>query len=112
MAGQETEKTDKAEKSGQRENISETHPNPHGEQQVSEMPLQTDHRAVTQENIAQNPSTTENRMNPSVTGALEDPSSDSMFNLADPQTKELLVEKEKAGDRGPKPKRGRRPKVA
>jgi len=72
--------------------IAETHPDPQGEQQVAEMPLQTDHRVATTENVAQNPSTQENRLNPSVTGALEDPTTDSMFNLVDAQTRELLEE--------------------
>jgi hypothetical protein len=93
MANRELEKDD-------RKHINETHPNPHGEQKVAEMPIQTDHRTATPENIAQNTSTTENRMNPSVAGALEDPSSDSMFNNADPQTKELL-EKNTTQDRPP-----------
>ena len=29
-------------------------------------------------------------MNPSVSGLLEDPTTDSMFNLADPQTTEII----------------------
>ncbi|HKE31608.1 MAG TPA: hypothetical protein VKD65_07775 [Candidatus Angelobacter sp.] len=72
--------------------ITEVHPNPHGEQQISEMPLQTDHRGTGSENVAQNPSTRENRLNPSVIGPLEDPTTDSMFNLADQQVRELLEE--------------------
>ena len=70
--------------------ITESHPNPHGEQQVSEMPLQTDHREATTENVARTPSTLENQMSPSMNGPLEDPTTDSMFNLADRQTRELL----------------------
>lgn len=103
---------DNAGKSKQHADISETHPNPHGEQQVAEVPLQTDHRAVTRENVAQNPSTTENRMNPSVTGALEDPSSDSIFNLADPQTKELEKEESPSKSGRKRNRSKRRPKAA
>ena len=77
-------------KSDSATHITESHPNPHGEQPVSEMAAQTDHRAAASENMAQNPSTRENRLNPSVTGPLEDPTTDSMFNLADRQTRELL----------------------
>ena len=64
--------------------ITEAHPNPRGEQ--------TDHRGTGNENVAQNPSTRENRLNPSVIGPLEDPTTDSMFNLADQQVRELLEE--------------------
>lgn len=69
--------------------ITEAHPNPHGEQEVAEMPLQTDHGAATKENVAQNTSTRDNRLNPVVSGPLEDPTTDSMFNVADRQTKEI-----------------------
>lgn len=101
-----------SEKRMQSKDIQETHPNPHSEQEVSEMPLQTGHRDSAMENVAQNPSTTENRMNPPVTGAVEDPSSDSMFNNADPQTSELL-KKNTSKDRSPaKPKVNRRRKTA
>ncbi len=72
--------------SSKREQPMETQPNPHGEQQAGEMPVETGHRSSTDENVSRNPSTVENRMNPSV---VQDPSTDSMFNLADPQSKEL-----------------------
>lgn len=75
--------------------ITEAHPNPHGEQDVAEQPVQTDHSNVARGNVAQNSSTVENRMNPSVSGPLEDPTDDSMFNNADPQTRELLRDKSK-----------------
>lgn len=81
MAGREARK-------GDRIHIAETHPNPHGEQIVAEMPIETDHGAATEQNIARNPSMAGNRMNPSV--VVQDASTDSMFNLADPQSKELL----------------------
>jgi hypothetical protein len=58
-------------------------------------------------NVAQNTSTTENRLNPSVTGAVEDASTDSMFNNADPQTSELL-KKNNAKDRSPGKAQGTR----
>lgn len=79
-----------AGKSKVRKHFSEAHPNPHGEQDVTEMPLRTDHSDATRQNVAGSTSTKENRMNPSVTGPLEDPTDDSMFNNADPQTRELL----------------------
>ena len=53
------------------------------------MPLRTDHSAATRENVAQNPNTRDNQMNPSVAVLREDPTDDSMFNNADPQTREL-----------------------
>lgn len=76
-------------KTGHPHHITETHPNPHGEQEVAEMPLQTDHGVATKENVAQNTSTRDNRLNPVVSGPLEDPTTDSMFNVADRQTKEI-----------------------
>jgi hypothetical protein len=58
--------------------------------------------------VAQTTSTIENRMNPSVTGDFEDPSGDSMFNNADPQTRELLKKASASTqNRGP-----RRPEAA
>jgi hypothetical protein len=74
----------------QRRHIREGHPNPHGEQEIAETPVQTDHSDVTGENVGQNTSTRGNRLNPSVSGLLEDPTTDSMFNLADPQTTEII----------------------
>ena len=68
------------------QHLTEAHPNPHGEQDVAEMPLETD---VTGENAGQSISTRGNRMKRSLTGPLEDPTTDSMFNLADPQTREI-----------------------
>ena len=79
----------KAKLSRSPQEITEAHPNPHGEQDVAEMPLQTNHTNVTSENVGQTTSTRGNRMNPTVTGPLEDPTTDSMFNLADPQTREI-----------------------
>lgn len=80
------------------QHITETHPNPHGEQEIAEMPVQTDHGAVTRENVGQNTSTRDNRMNPSVNGPLEDPTTDSMFNMADPQTREIEESAAKSKD--------------
>ena len=71
------------------QHLTEAHPNPHGQQEVAEMPGQTEHGAVTRENVGQNTSTQESHLNPSVTGPLEDPTTDSMFNSADPQTREI-----------------------
>jgi len=79
----------KTESSRISEHITEAHPRAHGEQDVAEMPLQTDHSNVTSENAGQNTSTRGNPTKPTVTGPLEDPTTDSMFNLADPQTREI-----------------------
>lgn len=88
--------------------IAEVHPNPHGEQDVAEMPLQTDHSVVTSENMGQSPSTRENRMQPSVTGPLEDPTTDSMFNVADPQTQAIEESTRKDGSRQKKTRKSRK----
>ena len=55
-----------------KKHIGEVHPNPHGEQDVMEMPLETDQRHITRENVAQTTSTVKNRLNPSVGGAVAD----------------------------------------
>jgi hypothetical protein len=79
--------TDKRKKE---EHVTEAHPGPHGEQEITDTPVRTDHSDATRRNVAQNSSTVGNRLNPSVNGPLEDPTDDSMFNNADPQTRELL----------------------
>lgn len=81
------------------QHITEVHPNPHGEQDVAEMPLRTDHSDATSENVGQNTSTRSNRINFSVTGPLEDPTTDSMFNLADPQTRLIEEEEQHSSER-------------
>lgn len=88
MANRESKKSEQVEKFGHGE-VMESQPNPHGEQETGETPIQTDHAAGAPQNVSQNPSTVENRLHPSV---VQDPSTDSMFNLADPQTRELLEE--------------------
>lgn len=106
MAGREAKK-------GDRIHIAEAHPDPRGEQMVAEMPLETDHSAATRQNIARNPSMAENRMNPSV--VVQDASTDSMFNLADPQSKELLnnqTDKARGSVRGQNKRGGRSRKAA
>lgn len=101
-----------SEETMQHNHIQETHPNPHGEQEGTEMPLQTDHPDSATESVAQIPSATDNRISPSVAGSVEDPSTDSMFNNADRQTSELL-KKNTSKDRSPaKPKGSRRRKTA
>ena len=89
-------RTTKTDSARHPRHITEVHPNPHGEQDVAEMPLQTDHGAATKENVAQSTSTRDNRLNPQVSGPLEDPTTDSMFNVADPQTK--LIEQSTGKD--------------
>ena len=94
-----------AARRSQKKHITEVHPNPHGEQDVAEMPLQTDHGHVTRQNAGGSSSTAGNRLNPSVTSPLEDPTDDSMFNNADPQARELM--------RGtPRKKRSKQRKIA
>jgi hypothetical protein len=47
--------------------MSESSPNPHGENKVLEMPIRTDQRGETDgQNVAQNPNTIGGRLNPSV----------------------------------------------
>lgn len=87
----------------ERADFVEMHPNPHGEQIIDEASIQADHRAGSDENVSRNPNTVENRMNPSV--LVQDQSTDSMFNLADPQTRELLKED---SDQAPRPRQQRR----
>jgi hypothetical protein len=72
--------------------LSETQSSPQTERRAAS-PLEKDDRAATRESVAQSFST----------DALDDPSTDSMFNMADPQTKKLL-ERKSAGERGPKQK--------
>lgn len=74
------------------------------------MPLRTDHRDATDENAGENTSTRGNRMNPSVTGPLEDPTTDSMFNLADPQTR--AIEEIEKHAKPPREKTRRKGKIA
>ena len=100
MATSKRNPRNQSSKSDQPQHTAEATPNPQGQQKVIEMPLRPDQRKVTQQNVAQNPSTVGNRMNPSVNispeNAVEpDPlfqDTDSMFNNADPQTRDLLQE--------------------
>jgi hypothetical protein len=71
--------------------IHEAHPNLPGELQAAENAQQPGHGRVTSESVPQNPSTVENRLNPSA--SLEDPTDDSMFNLADPQARKASQSK-------------------
>ena len=91
-----------AGKSKVRKHITEAHPNPQAEQHVAEMPLRTDPSDATRQNVAGTANTVESRMNPSVTGPLEDPTDDSMFNNADPQTRELLQRESRRHKKIPK----------
>ena len=104
--------TDRESEKLRGKDTTETHPYSHGEQEANDLSIQSDHESSTAENVAQNPSITENRTTPSVTGALDDPSTDSMFNNADPQTSELL-KKNTSKDQSPeRPKGNRRRKTA
>src|SRR5438132_10160672 len=77
---------------GQGGRMTESSPNPHGQAKVIQMP-NPDQRQTMKRNAAQTTSTTGNRMNPSVTGPLEEGheglSDDSMFNSADPQVRNM-----------------------
>lgn len=84
--------------------ISKAHPSPHREREVAEMPIQTDYSSATRENLAGSSNTTEDRMNPSVVADVDDPSTDSMFNQADPQTRDLL--EKNSAKRAQRQKRG------
>ena len=73
---------------GQGGRMTESSPNPHGQAKVIQMP-NPEQRREGRRNIPQSTSTTENVMNPSVTGPVEEGheglDDDSMFNSADPQ---------------------------
>lgn len=119
MATRKSSSKDEARKSEQPRHVADATPNPQGQQKVIEMPLRPDQRRLSSSNIAQNPSTADNRMDPSIATSMEDSGidSDSMFNNADPQSRELLEEnnarnrehlKRKAGQRGGQRIRGRK----
>lgn len=105
MADRECE--DKSVSSELNEHINEAHPNPHSEQDVARTPIPTNHGAATHENAAQSTSTAENRLSALAAPNVEDSSGDSMFNNADPQTKEILKKDNAKQNRG-----HRRPKAA
>ena len=100
MATRKTNPRNQSSKSEQPQHAADATPNPQGQQKIIEMPLRPDQRRVTQQNVAQNPSTVGNRMNPSVTVSPENAiepdrqfdDTDSMFNNADPQTRDLVEE--------------------
>jgi hypothetical protein len=100
MANGKANPRNQSSKSDQPQHTADATPNPQGQQTVIEMPLRPDQRKVTQQNVAQNPSTVGNRMNPSVTVSPENviepdrqfDDTDSMFNNADPQTRDLVEE--------------------
>src|SRR5436309_859729 len=83
---------EKSNAQGQSGRMTESSPNPHGQAKVIQMP-HPDQRQAMKKNVAQTTSTTGNRMNPSVTGPLEEGreglSDDSMFNSADPQARNM-----------------------
>jgi predicted lipid-binding transport protein (Tim44 family) len=86
---------DESGKTEQQRHMADSTPNPQGQQKVIHMPRRSDQRKHTSQNIPQNPSTVGNRMDPSVTTSMEDNTaldSDSMFNEADPQARELVEE--------------------
>jgi hypothetical protein len=110
MATRKSNSKGEARKSEKPRHVADATPNPQSQQKIIEMPLRPDQRRFSSSNIAQNPSTVGNRMDPSVATSMEDNGidSDSMFNNADPQSRELLQEnnarnrehlKRKAGQR-------------
>lgn len=83
---------DRPQSPGQGGHMTEISPNPHNEAEVNDRPVNTDQASETKgENVAQTPSTREGRMQPSVAEATEGgvADHDSMFNNADPQTREI-----------------------
>ena len=81
--------------------LNEATPNPQGQTHVSDMPVRTDHGDATGgENVAQNTSTKDGVLNPSVaehvSGNVRE--NDSMFNNADPQTAAILDREKKERD--------------
>src|SRR5437899_8438144 len=93
MAERKPDLSRKKEEPKQGGRMTESSPNPHGQAKVIQMP-HPDQRQAMKKNVAQTTSTTANRMNPSVTGPLEQQgreglSDDSMFNSADPQARNM-----------------------
>jgi len=88
---------------GQGGRMTESSPNPHGQAKVIQMP-NPEQRQQTGRNIPQSTSTAENRMNPSVTGPLEEGhegfDDDSMFNSADPQVTGKSPTEDQPGSEG------------
>jgi hypothetical protein len=76
---------------GQGGRMTEASPNPHNEQTIADSPVSTDQRDGTEsQNVGGSPSTREGRLHPSVgesVGGVAD--TDSMFNEADPQAREI-----------------------
>ena len=116
MATRRSDSKDQARRSERPWHMADATPNPQGRQKVIEMPLRPDQRKFSSSNIAQNPNIVENRMDPSVVTSIEGGGidTDSMFNNADPQARELLEEnnarnrahlKRKAGQREKKARR-------
>jgi len=93
---------------GQSGRMTESSPNPHGQAKVIQMPHPDQRQPMNKpmkKNVAQTTSTTGNRMNPSVTGPLEEGhkglSDDSMFNSADPQARNMNPASHQPGTEGP-----------
>lgn len=83
---------DRPQSPGQGGKMTEISPNPHNEAEVTDGAVSTDQASETQgQNVAQSPSTREGRIQPSVAEATEGgvADHDSMFNNADPQTREV-----------------------
>ena len=114
MATRKSKSPDQARSSEKSRDMADATPNPQSQQKVIEMPLRPDQRRFSSSNIAQNPSTVENRMDPSVATSMEDGGidTDSMFNNADPQTRELLEENNARNREHLKRKAGQREKKA
>lgn len=93
--------------------LNEASPNPQGQTHVTETPVHTDHADGTRgENVAQNTSTKDGVLNPSVadhvSGAIRE--NDSMFNNADPQTAAILDREKKERDKAARLERERNPR--
>lgn len=112
MPTRKSKSRDQARTSEKPRHMADATPNPQGQQKVIEMPLRPDQQRISSSNLAQNPSTRENRMDPSVATSMEDGGidTDSMFNSADPQARELLQENDARNRAHLKRKAGQREK--
>jgi hypothetical protein len=93
--------------------LNEVSPNPQGQNEVSDAPVRTNHMEATGgENVAQNTSTQDGRLNPSVADHVSGNvrPNDSMFNNADPQTADILEEQRKERDKAARKEAERKPR--
>jgi hypothetical protein len=93
--------------------LNEVSPNPQGQNEVSDVPVRTNHReAAGGENVAQSTSTKDGTLNPSVADHVSGNvrPNDSMFNNADPQTAAILNQEKKERDEAARKEDERKPR--